>query len=97
MKLELRHDGNYIKWLAAIKLKIRQVQLKAAVKVNTELLTFYWELGVDIVQKQAEAKWGDGLIGQLSKDLSAEFPDIKGFSRTNLLYIRQWYMFFRKF
>jgi predicted nuclease of restriction endonuclease-like (RecB) superfamily len=80
--------------LAAIKLKIRQVQLKAAVKVNTELLTFYWELGVDIVQKQAEAKWGDGLIGQLSKDLSAEFPDIKGFSRTNLLYIRQWYMFY---
>ena len=94
MKLELGHDHNYIKWLADIKAKVRNAQIKAAVKVNTELLMLYWELGANIVRKQAEAKWGDGLIDQLSKDLSFEFPDMKGFSRTNLLYIRKWYLFY---
>ncbi|MFH1287588.1 MAG: PDDEXK nuclease domain-containing protein [bacterium] len=94
MKLELRHDQNYIKWLSAIKAKVRQAQLKAAVKVNIELLMFYWELGADIVNKQSEAKWGDGLIDQLSKDLSSEFPDMKGFSRSNLMYVKKWYLFY---
>lgn len=94
MKLELSHDHNYTKWLSAIKVKVQQAQLKAAVKVNTELLMLYWELGADIVAKQAEGKWGDGLIDQLSKDLSSEFPDMKGFSRTNLLYIRKWHLFY---
>ena len=94
MKLELRHDRNYIKWLSAIKNKVQQAQLKAAVKVNTELLMLYWELGADIVASQAEAKWGDSLIDQLSNDLSAEFPDMKGFSRSNLMYIQKWYLFY---
>lgn len=94
MKFELRHDHNYMKWLSSIKAKVQQTQIKAAVKVNTELLTLYWELGADIAEKQAQAKWGDGLIGQLSKDLSSEFPDMKGFSERNLKYIRQWYLFY---
>lgn len=94
MKHELRQDRNYMKWLSAIKDKVRQTQLKAAVKVNTELLMFYWELGADIVNKQSEAKWGDGLIEQLGKDLSYEFPDMKGFSRSNLMYIKKWHLFY---
>ena len=96
MKLELRHDHNYIKWLSDIKTKVQQAQLKAAVKVNTELLMLYWELGADIVAKQAEAKWGDGFLLQLSKDLTSEFPDMKGFSERNLKYIRQWYLFYTR-
>ena len=39
-------------------------------------------------------RWGDGLIGQLSKDLMAEFPEMKGFSRSNLKYVKQWYLFY---
>ncbi|MBI4650700.1 DUF1016 domain-containing protein [Candidatus Desantisbacteria bacterium] len=94
MKFELKHDQNYIKWLSDIKTRVRQVQLKAAVKVNTELLMFYWELGADIVKKQVDAKWGDGFLSQLSKDLTSEFTNLKGFSKRNLELIRQWYLFY---
>lgn len=89
----LKNKSGYSEWIKEIKAKIRSVQIKAAVKVNTELLSFYWELGAGIIEKQAEATWGDGFLSQLSKDLSAEFPDMKGFSRRNLELIRQWYLF----
>jgi len=46
-----------------------------------ELLELYWELGREICEKQKTANRGDGLIGQLSKDLPAAFPGVKGFSR----------------
>jgi predicted nuclease of restriction endonuclease-like (RecB) superfamily len=94
MNGDLIVDKEYKAWLADIKLKVRDVQLKAALKVQTELLNFYWELGADIVEKQTQAKWGDGLIDQLSRDLMGEFPDIKGFSRRNLMYIQKWYLFY---
>lgn len=96
MNYNLLHNPIYKEWLADIKAKVRQAQLKAAVKVNTELLYLYWELGGDIVSKQKNAKWGDGFLGQLSKDLTAEFPDMKGFSRRNLELIRQWYSFYNR-
>jgi predicted nuclease of restriction endonuclease-like (RecB) superfamily len=96
MKYDLIHDKNYKAWLTELKGKIRNAQLKAAVTVNTQLLEFYWELGADIIAKQAQAAWGSGLIDQLSKDLMSEFPDMKGFSRSNLMYIQQWYLFYTK-
>jgi predicted nuclease of restriction endonuclease-like (RecB) superfamily len=87
-------DNTYTKWVKELKNKIRTVQIKAAVKVNSELLNFYWELGADIIKKQKTTKWGDSFIGKLSRDLLSEFPDIKGFSTRNLHYIRQWYQFY---
>lgn len=87
-------DRNYSAWLKEIKNKVRIVQLKAAVKVNSEMLNFYWELGADIVEKQTTAKWGDGFLSKLSHDLMAEFPDMKGFSERNIKYIRQWFLFY---
>lgn len=69
---------DYAAWIGELKIRIRQSQIKAAVKVNTELLQLYWQLGSDIVEKQKNAKWGDGFLKQLSQDLSAEFPEMKG-------------------
>ena len=94
MNHSLTTDKEYKQWLADIKEKVRKTQIKAAVKVNTELLNFYWELGADILEKQAYAKWGDGFLLQLSKDLMSEFPNMKGFSKRNLELIRQWYLFY---
>ena len=94
MNTILTKDKDYSAWLKELKTKVRLVQIKAAVKVNSELLWFYWELGQDIIDKQKNAKWGDGFLKQLSLDLSAEFPAIKGFSLTNLKYIKQWYVFY---
>lgn len=84
----------YRDWLKDLKLRVRQAQLKAAVQVNTALLTFYWELGADIVERQKTAKWGSGFLKQLSADLMAEFPDMKGFSYRNLVYIKNWHLFY---
>ena len=73
----------YKKWLAELKNRLLKVQLKAVVAVNAELLMFYWQLGAEIVHKQQESQWGDGLTNQLSHDLIVEFPDMKGFSVSN--------------
>lgn len=89
-------NREYSDWIKQLKEKLRLVQLKAAVKVNSELLNFYWEMGADIVVKQKNSRWGDKFLAQLSKDLMKEFPDIKGFSSRNLKYIRQWYVFYNK-
>ncbi len=89
-------DEKYKKWLLDLKSKIRSAQVKAAIKVNTELLMLYWDMGAGIVEKQKTAKWGEGLVEQLSKDLIEEFPDMKGFSKSNLKYIKQWYSFYNQ-
>lgn len=87
-------NPEYKQWLTALKQQIRSAQIKAAVRVNTELITLYWNLGHEISKKEKEAQWGDKLIPQLSKDLLVEFPDMKGFSKRNLFYIRQWVLFY---
>ena len=93
--INLNLNNEYKSWLKDIKQKVLKTQLKAAIQVNSTLLVFYWELGEDIVRRQAEANWGDGFLKQLSKDLMAEFPEIKGFSLSNIKYIRQWHLFYR--
>jgi len=94
MYFNLKSDMEYKRWLYELKHKIRNVQIKAALKANTELLNLYWEIGADIVAKQEKSKWGERFLLQLSKDLIEEFPDMKGFSERNLKYIRQWYSFY---
>jgi len=87
---KLTFDQDYKQWISALKQQFRQAQLKAVVKVNSELLQFYWQLGEDILARQQGAQWGDGFLTQLSKDLCTEFPEIKGFSKRNLELIRKW-------
>ena len=86
--------SEYKDWIGELKQQIRQSQIKAAVKVNTELLQLYWQLGGEIVEKQQNVQWGDGFLKQLSADLMTEFPEMKGFSLRNLERIRNWYLFY---
>lgn len=86
----------YSNWILQLKQKFQQAQIKAAVQVNSELLKFYWELGAEIVEKQEKANWGSKFLEQLSFDLQSEFPEVKGFSLTNIKYIRQWYLFYNQ-
>jgi len=87
-------DNTYRQWLIDLKQKIRQSQIKAAIKVNTELLRLYWDLGQDIVVRQMETTWGSRFFEQLSEDLRKEFPDMKGFSVVNLTYCKRFYLFY---
>jgi predicted nuclease of restriction endonuclease-like (RecB) superfamily len=92
----IRLNREYKQWFTDLKSRIRTSQIKAAVSVNSELISLYWDLGGMIVGKQAQSQWGSKLIEQLAKDLKAEFPDMKGFSKSNLSYCRQFYLFYNQ-
>lgn len=87
-------DKNYVNWLSDLKKRIRIAQVKAAVNVNVEMLKLYWGLGEDICNKQKQYKWGANFMKRLSLDLRTEFPDVEGFSWSNLYKIRKWYSFY---
>ena len=87
-------NKEYAEWLKSLSQRFRQSQIKAAVKVNSELLEFYWSLGQDIVERNFENTYGSEFFKNLSLDLKEEFPDTKGFSPTNLGYIKRFYMLY---
>jgi len=89
-------DVNFKQWLVSLKTRIRQSQIKAAIRVNEEMLRLYWDLGHDIVARQMDSVWGSGFFEQLSKELRAEFPEMKGFSVVNLTYCKRFYQFYAR-
>lgn len=92
----IKIDKNYAKWIEGLSSRFRNMQIKAATKVNQEMLMFYWSLGKDIVEMNAEGTWGSGLLKNLSLDLKERLPDSKGFSETNLDYMRRFYLLYSK-
>jgi predicted nuclease of restriction endonuclease-like (RecB) superfamily len=80
-------DG-YSGWLAELKHRIHSAQQRATLAVNRELVQLYWQIGRDILTRQAAKGWGAKVIERLSGDLRSAFPEMKGFSRTNLMYMR---------
>ncbi|MCL2097974.1 MAG: PDDEXK nuclease domain-containing protein [Bacteroidales bacterium] len=94
MNMDIIKNPDFKQWLVNLKSRIRQSQLKAAIKVNEEMLRLYWELGHDIAVRQMDAVWGSGFFEQVSKELKAEFPDMKGFSATNLKYCKYFFQFY---
>ncbi len=78
----------YAEWLADLKARILGAQQRAALAVNRELVLLYWQIGCDILARQTAQGWGAKVIERLAHDLRNAFPDMKGFSRANLLYMR---------
>jgi predicted nuclease of restriction endonuclease-like (RecB) superfamily len=89
-------DKEYVDWLSELKKRFQSSQAKAAVRVNTAMLEYYWSLGRDIIKKRAESKWGSGFFNQLSADMRSMFPNETGFSVTNLKYMKRWYLFYNE-
>lgn len=87
-------DSNYVQWIADIKGRYRNSQIKSAIRVNTALLEFYWSVGRDLVALKAEERWGSGIVKQFALDMRNTFPDAKGFSDTNVKYMKRWYLFY---
>lgn len=89
-------DKEYVEWLADVKVRFRQSQIKASIRVNTDMLEFYWSIGRDLVALRAEERWGAGVVKQFALDMRQAFPDATGFSHTNVKYMKQWYSFYFK-
>ena len=80
--------AGYADWLAELKTRIHGAQQRAALAVNRELVRLYWQIGRDILGRQSQQGWGAKVVDRLAHDLRSAFPDMKGFLRANLMYMR---------
>ena len=78
----------YAEWLADLKTRIHTAQQRASLAVNSELVLLYWQIGRDILVRQAEQGWGAKVVDRLAQDLRSAFPQMRGFSPRNLKYMR---------
>lgn len=84
-------DKEYYDWIAELSHRYRQSQIKAAVRINDEMLKFYWSVGKDIAEHQLENKYGSHFYENLSRDLSLALNKKKGFGPTSLWYTKSFY------
>ena len=68
-------DKEYVEWVADVKHRYRQSQVRASVRVNTTMLEFYWSVGRDLVRMRAEERWGTGVVKQFALDMRQAFPN----------------------
>ena len=80
--------AGYTDWLADIKSRVSAARQRAVLAANAELMRLYWQIGRDILERQASQGWGSKVIDRLASDLREAFPEMKGFSRANLMYMR---------
>ena len=90
-------DKDYIRWVEDLSVRYRQSQIKAAVRVNRELLKYYWELGRDIEEMRVEERWGEKVIKNLSVDLQRKNLNATGLSRTNIYYAKKFYLLYSQY
>lgn len=89
-------NEQYIGWILDLKQKIQQSQIRAGIQVNSALIKMYWHLGKEIAERNFENTYGSVFLSQLSKDLCTAFPEIPGFSESNLQYCKQLYHFYNQ-
>ena len=82
----LINNNEYFEVLDGIKTRIKEAQYRAVLGANKELTELYWNIGRIII---ANTKYGSKFIENLSNDIRLEFPNIQGFSVTNLKYMRK--------
>ena len=87
-------DKEYLEWIKDLSTRFRRSQIKAAVKVNEEMLRFYWELGHDIVERDAENHYGSRFFSILSHDLKEATSTTSGLSERNIRYAKDFYLLY---
>ncbi|MBQ3634428.1 MAG: hypothetical protein II951_02305 [Bacteroidales bacterium] len=87
-------NKEYSQWIVELKKRVCNSQIKAAIRVNTELIRLYWSIGHDIAERRFEKNFEGNFYRQLSNDLQRLFPNVKGFSERNIHYMRAMYVIF---
>ena len=87
----IKADNEYKEWIAGISTDFRKSQIRASMKINDEMLRFYWKLGKGISSMSEQFGYGMGFYKTVSDDLKSILPDVKSFSPTNLKYMRYFY------
>lgn len=87
MGLNLEHN-TYQDLILTLKQEIKQTRIRAHLAINRELILLYWNIGKHIVERQQNEGWGTKVNVNISKDLRKEFPEMKGLSTRNLVYMQ---------
>lgn len=87
-------DPDYLQWVKELSARYRQSQIKAALKVNSVLIEFYWELGSDITSLGIDNKYGGKFYATLSSDLRKEMPGVGGLSESNIRYAKRFFQLY---
>lgn len=82
---------DYRRFVAMLKERITSARIAASRAVNRELILLYWDIGREILDKQARLGWGESVVEWLSADLQAAFPGTTGFSARNLWDMRRFH------
>ncbi len=82
-------------WVDTIAKNYRQAQIKAAIRVNSELIEFYFELGREMYNSSFKKKYGDQFFATLSNELTSLVKESKGFSPRNLRYVYSFYTMYK--
>jgi predicted nuclease of restriction endonuclease-like (RecB) superfamily len=85
---DLALPTGYTDLLGELKNRVRAARIQALRTVNTQLVELYWSIGKTILERQEIEEWGSRVMSRLADDLRAEFPEMKGLSRSNLFYMR---------
>ena len=91
---DVNADKSYLSWIVDLAKRYRTSQIKAATKVNEDMLRFYWSVGEDIEKKQLENLYGSHFYENLSKDLKHELGLKQGLSPSTLKYMRYFYQLY---
>ena len=78
----------YAELLASLKERVATARVRAALSVNRELVTLYYEIGRDIAERQRAQGWGTKVVDRLAADLKRAFPNMRGLSARSLRYMR---------
>lgn len=87
-------DADYAQWIAELAKRYRTSQIKASIKVNDEMLRFYWSVGEDIEKRQFENLYGARFYENVSKDLKHALGLIEGLSPTTIKYTHYFYQLY---
>lgn len=87
-------DSDYIRWIDELKQRYQRSQIKSAIKVNSELLKFYWSVGKDIVERQYDNRYGSHFYENLSRDLISALNNKQGLAPTSLWYTKSFYILY---
>lgn len=91
----MHRDEEYRNWIQDLGNRYRISQIKASIRVNNEMLMYYWSVGRDIAERRADSKWGSKFFQNMSMDMADMIPNVKGFSPTNLRYMMRFYELFQ--
>lgn len=91
----MRLDEEYRSWIRELGSRYKTSQIKASIRVNNEMLMYYWSVGKDITERHADSRWGNKFFPNMSMDMADMIPNVKGFSPTNLRYMMRFYGLFQ--